>query len=111
MDSRVAAAAAFVVLSGCYMRIINAHQARKAKRKRRWWMTSLNRSRDRYCISLSVGVGITGARGGWWPEEVAECCGKELIVSKVAILGVVYNVSSDDDEEKDAGEAGPGNVD
>ncbi|KAF5284431.1 hypothetical protein FQA39_LY17054 [Lamprigera yunnana] len=54
MDSRVAAAAAFVVLSGCYIRIINAHQARKAKRKRRWWMTSLNRSRDRYNASIMI---------------------------------------------------------
>ncbi|KAF5300964.1 hypothetical protein FQA39_LY10934 [Lamprigera yunnana] len=46
MNSGVAAAVAFVVLSGCDMRIINAHQAWKAKRKRRCWMTSLNRSRD-----------------------------------------------------------------
>ncbi|VEN37782.1 unnamed protein product [Callosobruchus maculatus] len=46
MDSRVVAAASIVVLSGCYKKI-KAHQAQKAKRKRRWWMTSLNRSRDR----------------------------------------------------------------
>nr|CAI5856354.1 unnamed protein product [Callosobruchus analis] len=35
MDSRVVAAAASVVLSGCY-RKIKAHQAQKAKRKRRY---------------------------------------------------------------------------
>ncbi|CAH1972575.1 unnamed protein product [Acanthoscelides obtectus] len=42
MDSHVAAAAAFVVLNGC-MRRIKAH---KAKRKRRWWKTPLNKSRE-----------------------------------------------------------------
>nr|CAI5834487.1 unnamed protein product [Callosobruchus analis] len=53
MDSRVVAAASFVVLSGCYKKI-KAHQAQKAKRKRRWWMTSFNRSRDRYNASIMI---------------------------------------------------------
>ncbi|CAH1998538.1 unnamed protein product [Acanthoscelides obtectus] len=53
MDSRVVASAAFVVLSGC-MRRIKAHQVQKAKRKRRWWMTSLNRSRERYNVSIMI---------------------------------------------------------
>nr|CAI5833047.1 unnamed protein product [Callosobruchus analis] len=44
MDSRVAAAAEFVVLTGCYRKI----KAQKEKRKRRWWMTFFNRSRNRY---------------------------------------------------------------
>nr|CAI5861467.1 unnamed protein product [Callosobruchus analis] len=45
-DSRVVSAAAFVVLNDCY-RKINPHQARKAKRKRRWRITAFNRNRDR----------------------------------------------------------------
>ncbi|CAH1980242.1 unnamed protein product [Acanthoscelides obtectus] len=53
MDSRVVASAAFVVLSGC-MRRIKAHQVQKAKRKRRWWMTSLSRSRERYNVSIMI---------------------------------------------------------
>ncbi|CAH1963285.1 unnamed protein product [Acanthoscelides obtectus] len=52
MDGRVVAAAAFVVLSGCIRRI-KSHQAQKAKRKR-WWMTSLNRSRERYNASIMI---------------------------------------------------------
>ncbi|CAH2010515.1 unnamed protein product [Acanthoscelides obtectus] len=53
MDSRVVASAAFVVLSGC-MRRIKAHQVQKAKGKRRWWMTSLSRSRERYNVSIMI---------------------------------------------------------